>query len=42
MAKLSAHLKPKHLYTHGRFNDMYGRFNVFFVVPPLIYREGGA
>jgi len=29
IAKLNAYLKSKHLYT-------YGRFNVFFVVPPLI------
>ena len=32
MAKLNAFLKSKHLYT-------YGRFNVFFVVPPLIIKR---
>ena len=32
MAKLNAHLKSRYLYT-------YGRFNVFFVVPPLIIKR---
>jgi taurine--2-oxoglutarate transaminase len=32
MAKLNAFLKSQHLYT-------YGRFNVFFVVPPLIIKR---